>query len=35
MFILMSHEMIDVQYSDAEKNYNIDRFVKFPTDIWS
>ena len=35
MFILMSHEMTDVQYNDAEKNYNIDQFVKLPTDICS
>ena len=35
MFILMSHEMTEVQYEDARNNYHIERFVKLPIDIWS
>ena len=35
MFILMSHEMTEVQYEDAKNNYHIERFIKLPTDIWS
>ncbi len=35
MFILVSHELTEVQYNDAKENLKIDRFVKLPTDTWS
>ena len=35
MFILVSHELTEIQYNDAKENHKIDRFVKLPIDIWS
>ncbi len=35
MFILMSHQMTEIQYSDAKKNLAIDEFINLSTDIWS
>ena len=35
MFILVSHELTEVQYNDAKENHKIDRFAKLSIDIWS
>ncbi len=35
MFILVSHQMTEIQYSDAKMNHGVNRFVKLSTDIWS